>query len=117
MELSSSSIGDSPYSIIFDAGQIGEKYIRNNRGSGRKNLRCFPKCSNMGHVDRGFCGNDIAVVVFGKNISKDDCVLLQVIPLRTSKYVIVIYLTSLHMNFFPFLITNTILKPTKVRQT
>ena len=85
MELSSSSKGDSTYSIIFVSGQIGEKYIRNNRGSGRKNLRCFPKCSNMGHIDRGFCGNEIHVVVFGKNISKDDFVLLQMIPLATSK--------------------------------
>ena len=55
--------------IVFESGQIIEKYVRNNRGSGRKNLRCFPKCTTSGHVKRGYCGNSISIIVFGKNIS------------------------------------------------
>lgn len=36
---------------------------RNNKKSGLKNLRCFPYCSTLGHVARGFCGNPITVRV------------------------------------------------------
>ena len=31
-------------------------YVRNNRRSTEKNLRCFPCCNSEGHVTQGFCG-------------------------------------------------------------
>ena len=31
-------------------------YVRNNRRSTEKNLRCFPCCNKDGHVSQGFCG-------------------------------------------------------------
>lgn len=31
-------------------------YVRNNRRSTEKNLRCFPCCNAGGHVTQGFCG-------------------------------------------------------------
>ena len=84
----SSSTGpkmDDKYSIVFESGQIIEKYVRNNRGSGRKNLRCFPKCTTSGHVKRGYCGNSISITVFGKNISEHDLIILQLLPSNTPK--------------------------------
>ena len=32
-------------------------YVRNNRRSTEKNLRCFPCCNADGHVTQGFCGS------------------------------------------------------------
>ncbi|GBG32919.1 Hypothetical Protein FCC1311_091452 [Hondaea fermentalgiana] len=38
------------------------KYQRNNKRSGLKNLRCFPYCSEP-HKDKGFCGNAVNMTV------------------------------------------------------
>ena len=40
-----------------------EKYQRNNKKGGQKNLRCFPHCRNGRHVSSGFCGDSIKVHV------------------------------------------------------
>jgi hypothetical protein len=61
------------------------QYLRNNRGQGRKNLRCFPVCSGKAHVERGFCGNSLTVACIGNGITPEDRVFLQVVP-ETSAY-------------------------------
>lgn len=38
------------------------KYQRNNKRTGLKNLRCFPYCSEP-HKDKGFCGNAVRMTV------------------------------------------------------
>ena len=37
-----------------------ESYYRNNRTSGQKSLRCFPCCSEGGHVHGNFCGTPLS---------------------------------------------------------
>ena len=34
-------------------------YLRNNRSSGQKSLRCFPQCTEKGHIASGFCGDHL----------------------------------------------------------
>ena len=34
-------------------------YLRNNRSSGQKSLRCFPHCTEKGHIASGFCGDHL----------------------------------------------------------
>ena len=36
-------------------------YLRNNRSTRQKSLRCFPSCSRKGHVIGGFCGVPLCV--------------------------------------------------------
>ena len=38
-----------------------DSYVRNNKGTGQKNLRCFPQCSTGGHHANSFCGAPIAI--------------------------------------------------------
>lgn len=40
---------------------IGSGYLRNNRSTKQKSLRCFPTCSVKGHVEGGFCGQALKV--------------------------------------------------------
>jgi len=47
-------------SITFDT-PIAESYLRNNRSTRQKSLRCFPTCSAKGHVSGGFCGVPLKV--------------------------------------------------------
>ena len=64
-------------------------YLRNNRGSGKKNIRCFPRCTRRGpggHVSKGFCGNLIHVKAGG--LAAEDTVLLQIRPRVTPAYVL-----------------------------
>jgi Helicase associated domain len=43
-------------------------YLRNNRSSGQKSLRCFPRCTEKGHIASGFCGDHlIATATIKKN--------------------------------------------------
>jgi hypothetical protein len=42
---------------------IAGLYLRNNRSSLQKSIRCFPTCGNKGHVDMGFCGLPLRVRV------------------------------------------------------
>ena len=53
-------------------------YVRNNRRSTEKNLRCFPCCNIGGHVSQGFCGRglkqkviltDVCLDIIGRNIN------------------------------------------------
>jgi len=48
---------------MIESGEITTKlsafYIRNNRSTGQKSLRCFPSCGNRGHTNRSFCGAPI----------------------------------------------------------
>jgi hypothetical protein len=41
--------------------QFCDVYKRNNKGKGRKNMRCFPACCANGHVDKGYCGRPVTV--------------------------------------------------------
>jgi hypothetical protein len=40
---------------------VGQFYVRNNKRSGLKNLRCFPRCLSKGHNRNGFCGRPLNV--------------------------------------------------------
>ena len=40
-----------------------DSYLRNNRTSGQKSLRCFPQCCERGHVASGFCGSSLQIVM------------------------------------------------------
>jgi len=42
---------------------FSEKYLRNYKDSGKKNLRCFPSCSPKGHKATGFCGQPVRLKV------------------------------------------------------
>ena len=52
-------------------------YLRNNRGSGKKNVRCFPQCACNGHVTRGFCGSSVHIKC--PNVHEQDLVFTQFI--------------------------------------
>lgn len=39
---------------------FGQRYQRNNKRGGLKNLRCFPTCAEQ-HKERGFCGRSVVV--------------------------------------------------------
>ena len=41
-------------------GSFASRYQRNNKRSGIKNLRCFPRCSYP-HRSQGFCGQPVVV--------------------------------------------------------
>mmetsp|Transcript_13909 Transcript_13909/g.27030 ORF Transcript_13909/g.27030 Transcript_13909/m.27030 type:complete len:767 (-) Transcript_13909:110-2410(-) len=40
-----------------------DKYQRNNKQTGRKNLRCFPLCHASRHIASGFCGQQVKIIV------------------------------------------------------
>jgi len=40
-----------------------DKYQRNNKQTGRKNLRCFPTCHPVKHMPTGFCGQPVKIVL------------------------------------------------------
>ena len=40
-----------------------DHYVRNNKGAGQKNVRCFPHCSDSGHNASSFCGAAVSVRV------------------------------------------------------
>ena len=45
--------------LKFDDEFCGKTYLRNNRSTGQKSLRCFPRCCDQGHKKQGFCGTPI----------------------------------------------------------
>lgn len=49
----------------FEDANFEERYQRNNKRGGLKNLRCFPTCS-VQHKERGFCGRSVVVNVQGE---------------------------------------------------
>mmetsp|Transcript_24385 Transcript_24385/g.39568 ORF Transcript_24385/g.39568 Transcript_24385/m.39568 type:complete len:787 (+) Transcript_24385:462-2822(+) len=44
----------------FEGSIFNDRYQRNNKRGGLKNLRCFPACSSK-HKERGFCGRSVFV--------------------------------------------------------
>ena len=64
---------------VIYINKFRSQYLRNNRGQGRKNLRCFPKCSEKSHVERGFCGNSLQIAVVGHGITPEDRVFTQIV--------------------------------------
>ena len=45
-------------------------YLRNNRSSGQKSLRCFPHCTEKGHIASGFCGDHLEATATIKKDAK-----------------------------------------------
>ncbi len=45
-----------------------DEYVRNSKGGGQKNFRCFPQC-NLPHNNHGFCGSSIIVEISNYNSS------------------------------------------------
>jgi len=43
--------------------EFNSVYYRVNKRSGKKNLRCFPKCCPTGHADCTFCGQSVRVTL------------------------------------------------------
>lgn len=55
--------------------EFEEHYLRNNRSAGRKNMRCFPSCCQLGHKELGFCGGAIELALrLSKNNLKAEAV-------------------------------------------
>lgn len=55
--------------------EFEEHYLRNNRSAGRKNMRCFPSCCQLGHKELGFCGGAIELALrLSKNNMKAETV-------------------------------------------
>ena len=48
--------------LQFDDNFDGEQFRRNNRSTGQKSLRCFPRCCGHGHQAQGFCGTPIYAI-------------------------------------------------------
>ena len=49
--------------VIRLASVVSGSYQRNNKSGGRKNLRCFPSCHDIGHRRSGFCGGNLVAHV------------------------------------------------------
>ncbi len=63
------------HDIIIDFIDMPEalSYLRNNKSSQIKRLRCFPSCNPTGHKAQGFCGSVVkATLRFATNYSDDD---------------------------------------------
>ena len=56
-------------SCSFDESLFSDRYQRNNKKLGLKNLRCFPTCGNH-HSERGFCGRSIVLTVCHQPLQK-----------------------------------------------
>jgi hypothetical protein len=61
-----------------------EYYKRNNKGKGRKNLRCFPDCRTTGHVATGYCGRPVIVDISYDCAAAKDLDLMAFCEVRTS---------------------------------
>jgi hypothetical protein len=61
---------------------VKTSYYRNNRSTKQKSLRCFPDCSQGGHVRGGFCGQALKCRMLLKNAYKDR-------PINISDYVFI----------------------------
>ena len=49
-----------------------DAYVRNNKGTCQKNVRCFPQCSPTGHHGNSFCGSSISLEVILRLARADD---------------------------------------------
>jgi len=54
--------------------EFQEKYQRNNKRTGQKNLRCFPTCSQPAHKPSGFCGTAVSCTVYNLKIPNNTIV-------------------------------------------
>ena len=63
------------YSIRCSNGAAFQSgYMRNNKRTGQKNLRCFPACLQSGHNNFQFCGRPVsAVMQFPAGIDVKQC--------------------------------------------
>jgi len=48
-----------------------DRYQRNNKRTGQKNLRCFPGCGELGHMVSGFCGLPVICKLSGLEIFRE----------------------------------------------
>ena len=54
-----------------------EGYMRNNKRTGQKNLRCFPSCLPGGHNTASYCGRAVTCeAVFPASVVPNDCVVV-----------------------------------------
>ncbi|CAI5713580.1 unnamed protein product [Hyaloperonospora brassicae] len=60
-----------------------QRYQRNNKKGGQKNLRCFPCCRNGRHVSSGFCGDSIKVHVAVTRVTESGGV--KICPIHTTR--------------------------------
>ena len=49
---------------------LKDAYLRNNRSSGQKSLRCFPHCNDKGHLKSSFCGSHLEATAIIQKDSK-----------------------------------------------
>jgi len=49
--------------MLLHQEQFVDKYQRNNKQTGVKNLRCFPVCATEGHQSNGFCGRSVQFIL------------------------------------------------------
>ena len=65
-------------SITLLEGQfLDGSFSRNNRSTGQKSMRCFPRCCDGGHNARGFCGTSIfATAVFPKTLPIENVIVI-----------------------------------------
>ena len=51
-------------------------YMRNNKRTGQKNLRCFPCCRRDGHNTASYCGRAVTCeAVFPASVDPNECVV------------------------------------------
>ena len=61
-------------------------YMRNNKRSGQKNLRCFPCCLPTGHNAQQYCGRPVTCeAVFPAGVDRDECVVVAVFEDKAEK--------------------------------
>jgi len=79
MQASLITCDTSPYQgfQIYFQQVFKEKYLRNTKTAGVKNMRCFPCCSTPVHTKQGFCGQAVTVeIVFFRLVDTNILLLL-----------------------------------------
>jgi hypothetical protein len=80
---------------------VANSYLRNNRSTRQKSLRCFPMCSSKGHVNGGFCGQSLrATIVLG--VENNDITAPAHVPFSTGAYPAVPELPPLSSTIMPY---------------
>jgi hypothetical protein len=53
-----------------------EGYMRNNKRTGQKNIRCFPNCLPDGHNNQQYCGRAVTCeAVFPASVDPNECIV------------------------------------------
>lgn len=60
---------------------INGTFLRTNRSSGQKSLRCFPACCERGHCKGGFCGRSLLVEIRVQKTSSSSAASSSVVTL------------------------------------